>query len=140
MKKVVITTILMLSYVVSQAQEISYDEARIIAIEFFNTSYKSKGIIQPTSTVEVDSFQTYFIQRSELVKGDTDQKIPALYIFNRSDLPGFIIVSGEARVRKIIAYSLSGKMVHINPGLNDLLNQYAREISYINITSYQSYF
>jgi hypothetical protein len=89
------------------SQEITYVEAKQIAIDFFNSPNKEQ---KSSSTVKVDSFATYFINSHEL-----KNQSPAFYIFNRADSAGFVIISGDKRVKSIIAYSNSSIFSRPNP-------------------------
>ena len=134
MRKLFTILILGFTFNIAFPQEIGYDEAKEIATEFFKSSIGS-GVILSSTIVSVDSFATFFIKKSGITKSATSEGIPAFYIFNRSDQPGFALVSGDRRVRTIIAYSIFKNLIHINPGLQTLLNQYIKEIAFIKESS-----
>jgi uncharacterized protein (TIGR02145 family) len=112
------------------AQVISYDEARQKAQKFFFATDKSSQSLKSASVVKVDTFATYYTKIDNKLKSAGQKEEPAFYIFNRTDKPGFVIVSGDKRVKEIIAYSNSNVFIDPNLGLQALLNQYVEEISY----------
>jgi hypothetical protein len=109
------------------AQEISYSEARTTALEFFSNINKNTLTLKSAITPQIDSFATFFIG-ADKIKLSKGIDIPALYIFNRVDVPGFVFVSAENRSKKILAYSVVNNITRIPPALNNLIAQYTKEI------------
>ncbi len=101
----------------SNGRQISADEAREIASEFFNTGTSaSKRNLRQANTYPAHS---------------TDSPGNAsYYVFNEADNNGFIIVSADSRARTILAYSDHGNIDFDNmpPQLADLLNGYETQI------------
>lgn len=131
MKKILLSVFFIISSIVSlpiHAQKVGYEEAEIIAQDFFKSAISQQPNLRIAQTVEVDSFKTYYIYGSGL---RTSEKIPAFYIINKKDKPGFVIVAADKRVRKIIAYSSKANFGEPNPGLSIFLNQYVNEVDYI---------
>lgn len=119
------TTILCLMFLLpfynSQAQEISYEEAKSIAVNFFK-SQEGKSI------PKVDTLMTYRFH-DQLSKALINPKRFAFFIFDRIDDNGYVIVSSEKRSKPVLAYSKTSNFCGLNLGKQILLNQYLSEIS-----------
>ncbi len=98
------------------ARQITPDEASEIACEFFTSSSTS---IKSVSVKRIGAKATV-----------NDESRP-YYIFNAEGNPGFVVVSGDSRVRKILAYSHTVNFDYNNlpPQLADLLNRYDEQIT-----------
>ena len=83
MKKIILLYFVMLAAIVAQAQRVSVDTAQTLAQNFF---LKHTG---QAATFERISFAG----------------IQNIYIFNRSDDDGFVIVAGDKNVRPVLVYS-----------------------------------
>ncbi len=96
------------------ARQITPDEALVVASEFLGTNPET-----PT-------------EAPRKVVGTADRSMP-FYIFNASDNAGFVIISGDTRGKKILAYSDTGSLDPNNlpPQLDWLLSEYAQEINSI---------
>ncbi|MBR7035373.1 MAG: Spi family protease inhibitor, partial [Bacteroidales bacterium] len=88
MKKIILFYFVMLAAIVAQAQRVSVDTAQTLAQNFF---LKHTG---QAATFERISFAG----------------IQNIYIFNRSDADGFIIVAGDKNVRPVLVYSFDDKI------------------------------
>jgi hypothetical protein len=130
MKRYIVFLVLNFLWFNVSAQEISFEEARQKAKEFFFATDKTPQSLKSASGVEVDTFATYYTTYDNQLKSAGQKEEPAFYIFNRTDKPGFVIVSADKRIREVIAYSNTGVFYDPNPGLKTLLNQYVEEISY----------
>jgi len=111
-------------------QMVNIEDAAKTAVNFFRTIDKTPTSLKSEITIKVDSFATYYTNNLKQLKSVAKTEEPAFYIFNRSDRPGFVIVSGDKRIRDVIAYSNTSNFLEPNPGLKTLMNQYIEEISY----------
>ncbi len=130
MKKLLLSLIVCFWILSLCAQELSYSDAKQIASELFLNIDKNSSNLKSTIEVKVDSFTTYFTNRDASLKS-TQNPVPAFYIFNRNDQPGFAIISADKRAKTILGYSYFNNISEINPGLKVLLNQFVEEISYL---------
>lgn len=130
MKKIAIFFICLFLVLKLSAQVISYSEAKQLASSFFLTSDKIPRSLRSATTLKIDSFATYYTSNLKLLRSTGQSQEPVFYIFNRIDKPGFVIVSGDVRIKKIIAYSNSSSFCTPNPSLQELLNSYVSQISY----------
>ena len=103
----------------AHARQITHEEASAVASEFFSNSsnYQEKGK-KATSKRTISP---------KLSDNNTPQ---AYYIFNADDNRGFVIVSGDDRVPKILGYSDHGNFNFNNmpPQLSTLLDQYTKNV------------
>ena len=83
MKKIILFYFVMLAATVAQAQRVSVGTAKSVAQKFF---LKHTGQAATFERISFDGIQN-------------------IYIFNRSDADGFIIVAGDKNVRPVLAYS-----------------------------------
>lgn len=84
------------------AETITEQRARDIAVNFFN-SVQTKS-----ASVEVDLIwagNDLTVKSSASRFSQTSASLPSIYIFNRTDGNGFVVVAGDDRVRPILAYS-----------------------------------
>ena len=100
MKKIFTTIVALFAIGVASTAPISEQQARRIAIEFFSGGTRS-GAVEVNLEWSGRTLQNAAIQRS-VVKNSSDA---LLYIYNRSDNNGFVIVSGDDKSRPIIAFS-----------------------------------
>ena len=131
MKKLFTFLIVFLSIQLSFAQKISYDKAKKIAVDFFGVTESDSTFLKSGTSPVVDTFKTFYIKEADSLKSANNEQTPAFYIMNRSDKPGFVIVSGDERVRRIIAFSNTKNMRNINPAMRLFFKQYTQEISAI---------
>ena len=137
MKKLILFIFINLSLIGLKAQTIIYEDAKQIAINFFNSIDGKDVTLKSASNAQVDSFKTFYANRKNL-KSTILEPTPAFYIYNRSDKTGFVIVSGDERIRKIIAYSRINRIENINPSLEALLFQYVLEIEEVKRNNLKS--
>jgi PKD repeat protein len=130
MKNLILFLIFLLLSIEMTAQVVNYVDAKQTATSFFFKSDQTPLSLKSALVIKVDSFATYYTISNSQLKSTSISKEPTFYIFNRGDKPGFVIVSGDKRIREIIAYSSSCVFSDPNPGLKSLLNQYVQEISY----------
>ena len=83
MKKIILFYFVMLAAIVAQAQKVSVDDAELVAKNFFLKHARQ------SATFERISFDN----------------VQNVYVFNRSDADGFIIVAGDKNVRPVLVYS-----------------------------------
>jgi hypothetical protein len=111
------------------SQEVSFDQARNKAISFFRDVDSKNNTLKSASVAGVDLFRTFTVGRQPFLKSASVQTEPAFYIFNRSDKPGFVIISAEEKISDIIAWSDQSTICGVNPSQKLLFDQYAREIA-----------
>lgn len=99
MKKILIIPFLFFVYVMSAAP-VNQSRAREIALEFFNSDRTKSAGIDVELEWAGDSMESQHLTRSI---SNVDNAL--LYIYNRTDGKGFVIVAGDDNVRPIIGYS-----------------------------------
>lgn len=106
------------------AGRIQPEEAAAIAADFLNSA--------STSTTRAGVIS---VDKADVpIMGEADVNSSPYYIFNSQDNAGFVIISGDDRVKKVLAYSLTGKFEYDNmpPQLKGILHSYAERISNIS--------
>jgi len=129
MKRFTILLVCCLSLLKLSAQPITLEEAKQTALHFFQVAGNSNTNLKSVTMIKVDTFAIYYGDAVSQLKS-SQVKEPGLFIFNRIDQPGFVIISGDKRIRDIIAYSNSAVFSDPNPGLKALLEQYLQEIEF----------
>lgn len=119
MRKLFLLSFLLI-FVVAEGRKIPEREAAVVASEFFNSSQS----VQKPAKIGV--------RQAKKQLADTADAAP-FYIFNAGDKNGFVIISGDDRVQRILGYSDSGcfDFDNLPPQLDDLLNRYALQIAAI---------
>lgn len=117
MRKFILLTCI-LTCLMSEGRKISESEANKAASEFFRT----------TATLQKSGVSDTQTRQSKIV-GKTD--FAPYYVFNPGNNKGFVIISGDDRVDKVLGYSDKGTFDSNNlpPQLKDLLNLYTKEIN-----------
>lgn len=125
MKKIFTTIVALFAIGVASTAPISEQQARRIAIEFFSGGTRS-GAVEVSLEWSGRTLQNAAIQRS-VVKNSSDA---LLYIYNRGDNNGFVIVSGDDKSRPIIAFSHEGcfDAGNIAPSTRALLSAWCEQI------------
>ncbi len=114
MRKLLLLSFLLIA-VLAQARRISADEATSIASEFLNSA-----------TVRQASAKAG-VCRAKAPNAENADSAP-FYVYNADDNNGFVIVSGDDRVQRILGYSNTGNFDFNNlpPQLDDLLGKFAK--------------
>lgn len=114
-----ISFFLLLSVVTLHARQILPGEAAAIASEFLKSSPTR---LKPTRSDDP--------KRVMAKTAAVDNESQPYYVFNGAKGCGFVIISGDDRVRKILGYSDTGNFDFDNlpPQLADLLDQYVKQI------------
>lgn len=102
MKKILSIIFLFLTFSL-YAETISEQKAKEIAINFFN------GGQTKSSSVKVDivwAGDDLSLNAPATKSATSDSAMPSIYILNRVDNDGFVVVAGDDRVRPILAYSM----------------------------------
>jgi hypothetical protein len=131
MKNKFLLIFLLLSYSsIIYSQVVSSEQAKNKAISFFRDMDHQNNGLKSASVADVELFKTFHTgNESSLLKTASTQSEPAFYIFNRTDKPGFVIVSGEEKISEIIAWSDQSTICEINPSQKLLFDQYSKEIA-----------
>lgn len=116
----IIFFLLIFSAFAANARQITSDEAKAIASEFLNSTPKyvrtgkNSPPMRPLSTA---------------AQSERSTKPQPFYIFNADSDGGFVIVSGDTRLTKILGYSDSGNIDANNmpPQLKSLLDEYENQ-------------
>ena len=88
------------------AREVTEDEAKTKALEFFNSqAVPAKRQARVSAAVGVSRVMPP--QRAARVAAAT-ATAPAYYIYNADDGSGFVVIAGESDVCEVLAYSLEG--------------------------------
>lgn len=105
------------------ARQITPEEAAAVASEFLNTRLSSRPVAGRVAVSSVKAKST----------SDNDSPRP-FYVFNADDGRGFVIVSGDDSVHKILGYSTAGRFDFDNlpPAFEYMLGQYEKEIEAIS--------
>jgi len=116
----IISLLLIFIAIAADARQVSPEEAQNIASEFFNSG-SSEANKAPRRAL-----------RASRPASDNLGAEP-YYIFNAGDNGGFVIISGDTRVKKILGYSDTGSFDTENmpPQLVWLLNEYEKQIQNI---------
>jgi hypothetical protein len=127
-KKFLLTCFLLSFGFLVYAQVVSIDQARNKAISFFRDIDFQNSNLKSGSIAMVDLFRTFTVGSAPFLKSASTQSEPAFYIFNRTDKPGFVIISAEEKITDIIAWSDQSSMCEVNPSQKLLFDQYTKEI------------
>lgn len=103
--------------IVASARTVLPSEARQIANDFFGEN------VLTNAPIKIKGFKT------------SPEEVQPFYVFNSQTIGnGFVIVSGDDRAQRILAYSNSGSFDadNIPPQLAELLNHYAEQINSIS--------
>ena len=108
--KIILTLFTLLSsFIALNAEEVSRDKALAYAKSFFQAN---DPVLTRGSDVKV---QLVLVSMGTATKGNSD---PALYIFNRTDREGFVIISGDSSTPPVLGYSITGNFVTENMPTN----------------------
>ena len=101
MKKI-FSIIFLLFTLTLYAEPIKEQRARELAVSFFNGGPMTRSV-----SAEVDLvWSGNALAETPALKTMSDTpELPSLYIFNRTDSDGFVIIAGDDRVRPVLAYS-----------------------------------
>lgn len=113
--------------IVANAHQVTPDEARLVATEFF-----SKTTVAQTAK----GHNLHLVKR----RSDRRESIRnPYYVFNADGDAGFVIISGDDRAKKILGFSESGRFDFDNlpPQLSTLLDQYSEQLETIPSTRTQ---
>lgn len=119
MKKFILTlSMALLAAGLLQAAQVSESAARTIAAQFM--LQRGMGNIAQAQPIKAP--------RSNAT---TAQAPAAYYVFNAQQAKGFVIVSGDDRTEQVLGYSDRGSFdpSTVPPGMQDMLDSYAEEIS-----------
>lgn len=115
-----------------RSQVICYEEAKRRAEEFFNHSERRERPLKSGSLACADTLLTICAPGESPGQGGLNpasgRQEPLLYIFNRLDGEGFVILSADERVGDVLAWSSDSRICEVIPPMKMLLDQYAREI------------
>jgi hypothetical protein len=128
-KKFLLTFLLLSSGFLTYSQEVSFDQAKNKAISFFRDIDNKNFNLKSGSVAGVDLFRTFTVGPQPFLKSASIQSEPAFYIFNRTDKPGFVIISAEEKITDIIAWSDQSGICEVNPSQKLLFDQYTKEIA-----------
>jgi hypothetical protein len=123
MKKIFVVTLFLTYFGVLFANDISKDQAKIIA-ENFVSHVVNNGAKKIFGNISLDL--VYQAQVSQ-------DKEPDFYVFNKSSNSGFIIVAGDDRANEILGYSDDGSFDYNNlsPEAKSWIDGYKDEIEYL---------
>ncbi len=126
MKKNFSTIILALVTAIVSAAPINQEQARRIATVFF-----AGGTRVGAASVELSWAGSSLEKGIMRHSSPTDTENALLYIYNRSDAPGFVIISGDDNERPIIAFSheRSFDMENVADGARNLLSAWCEQIA-----------
>ena len=129
MKKI-FSIIFLLFTLTLYAEPIKEQRARELAVSFFNAGPMTRSV-----SAEVDLvWSGNALAETPVLKtmSDTPEQ-PSLYIFNRTDSDGFVIIAGDDRVRPVLAYSKddSFDMNNIADGARFLISAWCEVIQSI---------
>lgn len=128
MRRVLLSVALLASFFSTEARRIPQAEATIVAAAFMN-KWSSKVTVRrvPMSTKQL------------MPKGFSNEMAP-YYVFNNDNGKGFVIVSGDDAVGKILAYSDKGhfSMQNAPDNLIAWMNGYAKRIAALPANSDES--
>jgi len=100
------------------AQIRSVEDAKGLAMDFFRQS-----LVRKNSPATQQTFQ--LVQQRYAGEVQT----PAMYIFQRGEKDGFVVISGDERAQDVLCYSENGVFDRTNPHLEWWLNRYAEQIA-----------
>ena len=120
MKKIIALLTLLIAWSALSAAPISEQQARRIAANFF-----SRGVTRATESLELAWAGHSFENASR------NGEEPLLYIYNRNDRDGFVIVAGEEGASPIIGYSEERpfEVERIAPGARYLLESWMKQLA-----------
>lgn len=101
MKKI-FSIIFLLFTLTLYAEPIKEQRARELAVSFFNAGPMTRSAAADVDLVWSGSD---FAETPALKTMSAAPEAPSVYIFNRSDRDGFVIIAGDDRVRPVLAYS-----------------------------------
>jgi hypothetical protein len=101
MNKYFLTLLFLSVFLQVNSQVVPFDQAKEKARLFFVNNENQKNKLKSATTVTVDSFRTFTTGSATLLKSAGMDNEPAFYIFNRTDTPGFVIVSEKKKSGKL---------------------------------------
>ncbi len=115
------------------AREVTEDEAKTKALEFFNSQAvpaKRQARVAPAVSVSRVMPQQ---RHARVAAQPASQTAPAYYIYNADDGHGFVVIAGESEVTEVLAYSLEGSFhpEYWNRGAGFFLDGYDRQIALV---------
>jgi len=117
--------------------EIDSITAKIVARNFYLARLAQSSLKQSTSVSDafeiVLSHQENFESSKKGAGSSLDQLKPLYYAFNVKDQNGFVIVSGDDRVKPVLGYSFTGAFSKLDlpPAFTDWMSNYAEQIAYL---------
>lgn len=123
MRKVILIIQLLLVYCVLSAAPVNERMARDIAINFFNAQTKSAAV-----EIELEWAGNDMSDVSTTKSAELDNAL--IYIYNRTDDKGFVIISGDDNVRPIIAFSYDNSfdVENMSEGARVMLNSWCKQV------------
>lgn len=132
MRRVIFSLLFLLIIPEVRSQVICYEEAKRRAEEFFNHSERRERPLKSGSLACADTLLTICAPGESPGQGGLNpasgRQEPLLYIFNRLDGEGFVILSADERVGDVLAWSSDSRICEVIPPMKVLLDQYSREI------------
>ena len=113
---------------ITNARQITPDEALAAAQDFFNNS----DVEQSRATRDI---------RSRALNTAQSEDSAPYYIFNATDNNGFVIISGDDRATKVLGYSDKGNfdIANIPPQLSAILDQFAESLTKLSDSTHPSW-
>ena len=120
-RKFFLMAICMLSMTTIYGRQISEESAKELALAFYSNNSTSMKISPATAS------------EMKLVHKQMSGDMVDLFIFNRGEKDGFIIISGDDATVPVLGYSASGRFSSedMPPSLKSWLNEYSRQIEYL---------
>lgn len=131
MKNLLLICIGAISFTLAKAENVTQDKAAEMAKTFFANQNKLRSENTDIKLKLVWCGKNENQLRSEGIT-------PSFYVFNRTDSPGFVIISGEDSTFPILGYSNSKafKATDMPDNLSSLMNSYEEQIKSIRSNSY----
>ena len=101
--KTLITILILFIYApLASSEEITLDQARRIAEDFFNLSYRARN----HAMVDLQ-----MVWSGNVVQTKSSSEVPAFYVFDNALGPGFVVVAGDDVAKPILGYSFESEFV-----------------------------
>lgn len=132
MKKLFSTFVMLFMTAVLSAAPIGEQQARRLASDFF-----AQGATRAAASVEL-AWAGSALNDQALSRATTDEAL--LYIYNRSDRKGFVIVAGEEGTTPIVAYShdRAFEVENMAPGARFILEGWLNELAALRRGSFKA--
>lgn len=127
MKRFIIIPLLFIAFALSAAP-INERQARELATQFFQTSAPTRSA---TASVELVFAGDNVAANAKRISSVDAESESLIYIYNRSDVKGFVVIAGEDTMRPVIAFSFSNtfNVEKLAVGTRHMLSSWCKQVA-----------